>query len=130
MENTGEAEVYRFLYEKIDTIPHLEALLQVWQSRPRKWNERDLAQRLFVSTQVLRGIMQDLAGLHLVFACQEAGQCWYCYQSQSPRTDALVEAVAETYKRELLRVTAAIHSKASSGAREFGRAFQFKKGTH
>ena len=42
----------------------------------------------------------------------------------------LVEAVAETYKRELLRVTAAIHSKASSGAREFGRAFQFKKGTH
>jgi hypothetical protein len=129
MESVGEAEVYRFLYEKIDTIPHLEALLQLWQSRPRKWDERDLAQGLFVSTQVLRGIMQDLAGLHLVFACQQGGQWWYCYQSPSPRTDALVGAVAETYKVELLRVTAAIHSKASSGAREFGRAFQFKKGT-
>lgn len=124
----GEPEVYRFLYGKIDTIPHLEALLQLWHTRPRQWDEDELAHRLFISTELLSGIMRDLADLQLASSWTENGRCWYRYQSKSPRMDATLEAVAETYKRELLRVTAAIHAKANSGAREFGRAFRIKRG--
>ena len=122
-----EEAVYRFIYDHIDTVPHLEALLQLWRSRPRRWAEEELAQRLFITTDVLTKIMQDLAGLDLVITGVEDGRPWYAYQSKVRECDDLMESVDATYSRELLRITAAIHAKASSGAREFGRAFKFKK---
>jgi hypothetical protein len=35
--------------------------------------------------------------------------------------------VEKTYRRELLRISRMIHSKAPSSVREFARAFKFKK---
>lgn len=62
----NESEVYRFIHEKIDTVPHLEALLQLRQSGPRKWTEEQLARRLFISTETAGKILRDLARLQLV----------------------------------------------------------------
>jgi len=122
----SEEEVYRFIYEKIDSVPHLEALLQLWNSRPRRWSEEELAARLFLTAPVLHDIMRDLMRVELATGGDEEPK-WFAYPPSSPLTDRMVGALAETYKRDLLRVTEAIHAKSSSGAREFGRAFKFRK---
>lgn len=130
-DGVSEEEVYRFLYDKIDSVPHLEALLLLWNSRPHQWTEDELGHRLFLSGASLGSIMKDLVALGLAThgplpSGEDVGLS-YAYAPGSPATDRLVEALAETYKRDLLRVSREIHSKASSGAREFGRAFKFRK---
>ena len=121
-----EQEVYRFIYDKIDTVPHLEALLQLWVSRPKTWTADELAHRLFVSSDMLQTIMDDLARQQLAVIRHEKQQVWYAYQSSAPAIDELVEAVADTYRQQLVRVTRLIHGKSTSGAWGFGEAFRFK----
>jgi hypothetical protein len=125
-KGASEEEVYRFLYDKIDSVPHLEALLLLWNDRPRRWSKDELGRRLFLTDATLGEIMEDLVRLELAVTGGDQVN-WYAYQAGSPRTDRLIEGLAETYKRDLMRVTREIHSKTSSGAREFGRAFKFRK---
>ena len=39
---------YRFIHEHIDSVPHLEALILLWNSRPVGWTCDELASRLYV----------------------------------------------------------------------------------
>lgn len=125
-EGIGEEDVYRFVFEKIDSVPQLEALLLLWNNRPKQWAEEELTGRLFLGSDVLRDIMQGLIKNQFVAVETRGAAKRYSYAG-SERTDELIGALAVTYRRELVRVSKAIHSKAASGAREFGRAFQFKK---
>lgn len=127
--NIGEEETYRFIFDNIDTVPHLEALLLLWNSRPKQWSEVELTARLFVNGDMVREILSDLRSHQMVSSEFIDGEERYSYHSISARTDDVIDAVAATYRRELVQVSRAIHSKASSGAREFGRAFKFKKDT-
>jgi hypothetical protein len=43
------------------------------------------------------------------------------------RQGSLMEELDRTYKRELVRISRMIHSKASPAVREFARAFKFTK---
>jgi transcription initiation factor IIE alpha subunit len=123
----NEQEVYRFIYDKIDTVPHLEALLQLWGTRPKKWSEEDLRRRLFINVDMLRKIMEDLARQQLVVITNNGNQACYTYRSDDPAIDELIEAVAKTYEQQLVRVTQLIHRKSTSGARGFGDAFRLKR---
>lgn len=113
-------EIDRFFRDVIDTVPHMEALLLIWEARPREWLEAELSERLFVAPELLRRILRHLAAAALI---READGR-YSYNS-SPERDALIAAVAETYRRELVRVSNLIHSKPSGAVREFARAFEF-----
>lgn len=124
IDPSTRAEVDRFIRERIDTVPHLEALLLLWGSRPRHWSEEELVERLFVPLDQLRRIMRDL-GNHGLVAAKKAPESVYCYLSPSESGDRLVEAVAVTYRRELVRISTMIHSRAPSAVREFARAFEF-----
>ena len=53
-------EGLRFIFENIDTVPHLEALLLVWQNSADAWSAETLAARLYVSPAQARGILEDL----------------------------------------------------------------------
>jgi len=48
--NIGEEEVYRFILNQIDSVPQMEALVLVWESRPKKWEESEIVERLYVGT--------------------------------------------------------------------------------
>jgi transcription initiation factor IIE alpha subunit len=124
--NIGEEEVYRFILNQIDSVPQMEALLLVWESRPKKWAESEIAERLYVSGDVVRNIMQELMRRRLVAAdTQSARQ--YFYESKSEDLDGLIEAVAATYRQDLVRVSTFIHTKTSSAVRDFAKAFKFTK---
>jgi hypothetical protein len=124
--HSSEEEVYRFILNQIDSVPQMEALLLLWESRPREWTENEIAARLYVGIDVVRNIMQTLHRRRLVTLLGESEKR-YWYEPKAGDGDRLVEAVAATYRRDLVRVSTFIHSKASSAVRDFADAFKFKK---
>lgn len=114
--------VDQFILDEIDSVPHLEALLLLWNSRPKQWSLAEMAHDLYVSTEGAQGILLDLKQRGLVRTHSDI----FSYDPD-PARDQLIAAVDRTYRRELVRVSRMIHSKASSAVREFARAFKFKK---
>ncbi|MEO8595438.1 MAG: hypothetical protein ABI759_19110 [Candidatus Solibacter sp.] len=121
----SKAEVDQFVLNHIDTVPHLEALLLLWDSRPKPWSVQEMADGLYLTPVATRVILQDLMRHRLItLAAEPADTYWYV--SDAAR-DLLVSALQTTYRQELIRLSRLIHSKAPAAVREFARAFRFKK---
>ncbi len=124
--NQHDAEVRQFLLDQIDSVPHLEALLLLWNSRPKLWQADEMAGRLYVDREVALRLLQDLARQQLIDS--DAGSPErYCYRDDPADRSRLIRMVDETYRREVVRVSTLIHSKPSSPVRDFARAFRFTK---
>jgi len=118
-------EVFAFIVDKIDTVPHLEALLLLWKTRPQSWSVSDVGARLYIIDDAARRLLEDLVRNGLI-AADEKGQD-FRYGGGSETTDRLVNRVNEVYRTQLVRVSTMIHSKASAAVRDFARAFRFTK---
>lgn len=118
-------DVDRFLRDYIDTVPHLEAFLLLWNSYPKGWSVIDMAEALFVEPESARKILQELARKDLITP-PSGVPLLYRYRTE-PIRDELVALVDATYRRELIRVSTLIHSKPSAAVREFAKAFKLKK---
>jgi hypothetical protein len=116
-------EVVRFLNERIDTVPHLEALLIVWESGSA-WDARQLSTRLYVDEQSAVCLLQDLN--RSGFLVTEDGM-WFAFGGEDKGAQEIMPLLARTYRRNIARVATLIHNKTASSAREFARAFEFKK---
>ncbi|HEX4075976.1 MAG TPA: hypothetical protein VHX49_11300 [Candidatus Acidoferrales bacterium] len=125
-ETQQEREVDRFIADKIDSVPHLEALLLLWNSRPSKWSAEDLAKRLYTERDAARTLLQDLTREDLIVTFPGPAEQYY-YESRSPEREGIIELVDATYRKHVVRISTMIHSKASSAVRDFARAFRFKK---
>src|SRR5690242_15342805 len=123
-----EEAVYRFILDDIETVPHLEALLLLWNSRPQPWILENLASRLYVSPDLVRSLSEDLMRRQLVAANDGPGG-GYRYRSGPVEEGQLIAALDATYRREVVRVSTTIHTKAASPLRDFARAFRFTKGS-
>ena len=124
--NPTPEQVDRFILDNIDSVPHLESLLLLWTGRSTRWTAAGLASRLYVPAEAAQKILQELAQRELIAAIPEI-PAQYCYQSKSEQLDRMMEAVDSTYRRELVRISNLIHSKASRAVREFAKAFRFTK---
>jgi hypothetical protein len=125
-DNITDEEVYRFILLQIDTVPHLEALLILWRKRPQAFSEQELAGQLFVDTGTVRQITKDLARADLI-NISSSSPPRYSYEPKFERSEALMDALASLYRRDLVNISKLIHSKAPSAARDFARAFKFTK---
>lgn len=103
-------------------MPHLEALLLFWKRRPHRWSAEEMARSLYISVEGAQAILQELKQRGMVTLDEGA----YAFDSGF-RHGYLMEEVDRTYRRELVRISRMIHSKASPAVREFARAFKFKK---
>jgi len=121
-ENPHRDEVDRFILDQIDSVPHIEALLILWNSRPKAWPVEELAALLYLPQDRTRQILADLEQRSLAIS----GEVGCSYNPACPR-DHLLAALDQTWRHELVRVSNLIHSKASPGVREFARAFRFRK---
>lgn len=125
-ETPGKQQVDRFIMDEIDSVPQLEALLLIWNNRPKNWSSKDMAKALYVSPDMAREVLQHLAQRRLIQEVpRSSGQ--YAFLSESKDRDNLLESVDSTYRKELVRVSTMIHSKGSPALRDFARAFRFKK---
>ncbi|MGC2422410.1 MAG: hypothetical protein WA405_12275 [Candidatus Acidiferrales bacterium] len=122
----GEGEVFAFITEKIDSVPHLEALLLLWNDRPKQWAAADLAARLYMDEEAARRLLEDLHRQGLIAAAPDSAGLFY-YRSESEASNALIRAVDQTYRRQIVRVSTMIHRKASRAVLDFASAFRLTK---
>ena len=125
LESNNNA-VYSLVLDQIESVPHLEALLLLWNSRPQPWTVENLSKRLYISTEVVNFLLEDLLRRRLV-AVVPGPTGGYAYESASVDQDQLMSSLDLTYRRETVRISTMIHSKPSSSVREFARAFRFTK---
>lgn len=125
MTGAIDREVERFLLDSIDTVPHLEALLLLFQSPAIVWSVQDLAARIYVNEKQATAILEDLARRSLI-ARIEPPPTRYQYVSPSQGQNELLDKVALSYRTQLVQVTRFIHSNASGSVRDFARAFRLK----
>ncbi|HLJ78328.1 MAG TPA: hypothetical protein VKT75_12980 [Acidobacteriaceae bacterium] len=121
-EDTLRREVDQFILDEIDSVPHLEALLLLWNRRPRVWSVDELAHQLYISSDQTAEVIRDLQSRDLVTF--DAGQCAWNESWPNPE---LIGGVDRLWRRELIRISRLIHSKASPSVRQFASAFRFKK---
>jgi hypothetical protein len=117
---------YQFIHEYIDSVPHLEAMILFWNSRPVGWTCDELASRLYTPPEQVNGIIRDLVRLQLVQEHAEPPEK-FSYFPRSEEQNNLMRLVDDAYRRDLVRISTMLHSKASSPVREFARAFRFRK---
>jgi DNA-binding transcriptional regulator GbsR (MarR family) len=119
-------DAYQFILGNLDSVPHLEALMLLWNSRPVGWTCQELASRLYISPEKVNDLVKDLVALRLVMESRGPGPK-YSYFSRSEDQDNMMLLVDAAHRRDLIRISTMIHSKASSAVREFARAFRIKK---
>lgn len=119
-------QIDRFLVEHIDTVPQLEALLLVWNRRPKKWYCSEIAKALYIPLDLAKDVIRHLID-HGLLAKAEGGADAFEMQTASEEINWLVAGMDATYRRELVRVSNLIHEKASRAVRDFASAFRFKK---
>lgn len=119
-------QVDRFIVDEIDSVPQLEALLLFWNNRPKVWSAESMARALYVSPEVSRDILRHLAQRHLIAEIEgTAGD--FALNTDSEEKQQLLASIDEIYRRELVRISNMIHTKASRAVRDFANAFRFKK---
>lgn len=121
-DNQANRQVDQFVLDEIDSVPHLEALLLFWKRRPHGWSVEEMAHSLYISVETTHTILQDLRQRGMVTVEEER----YSFDPNF-RQGSLMEELDRTYRRELVRISKMIHSKASPAVREFARAFKFTK---
>ena len=126
MEREEDQELVQFIVDHLDTVPHLEALLLIWQNPATGWTTDVLARRIYVSHTVARSVLEDL---HKDGVLHSEGhpEPLYFFRPEWDAERQLLPRLAELYRRQLVKVTKLIHTKGSTSVREFARAFQLKK---
>jgi hypothetical protein len=123
---TRRLQVDRFTIEQIDSVPHLEALLLLFNSRPKAWSTDEMAKSLYVDDEVAAKILEGLLQRSLI-AASPGGSGLFFYSGNDEAQNKLLQEVDAIYRKEVVRISSIIHSKASAGVRDFARAFRFKK---
>jgi len=118
--------VEQFIVDEIDSVPHLEALLLLWRDAPRQCSVRQLADQLYVTLGRASAIAEDLHRRGLIER-EPRHDGAYFYDKRSEERNDLIAEVEVTYRRELIRISGIIHSKASPGIRAFADAFRLRK---
>ena len=114
------ADVDRFILDRIDSIPQLEALLLLFQEPSEFWTVKRVAKGLWIHAEDASGILQALTRDQLVVRAGGHADS-YRYQ-RSPDKDRLLHAIAESYRADMVRISRMIHAKPSS-RRHFLRSF-------
>lgn len=119
-------EVLDFIARRLDSVPHLEALLLFWENPDSRWTTAEIAARVYVSRETARALLQDLARHGFIAVVDGVEDC-FRYQPGWDEAQILPR-VADAYRRHLVQVAELIHAKAgSTSVHEFARAFKFKQ---
>ncbi len=119
-------QVDRFILAQIDSVPHLEALLLLFNSRPKAWSTEEMARSLYVRNEVASKILDSLLQRKLIVASHEKPDVFF-YSVDDEARNTMLHDVDAIYRKEVVRISSLIHSKASAGVRDFARAFRLKK---
>lgn len=123
MKNLPE-DVYRFLYQNIESVEQLEVLLLLRQGPDRGWTADDVARALYshpssVVRRLTLLLRQGLLGEH------DPGV--YRYAPRTPELEGTVARVADCYRQRRVAVITLIASKPLEDVRAFSDAFRIRR---
>lgn len=124
--DTRRLQADRFILAEIDSVPHLEALLLLFNSRPKTWSIDEMGQSIYVRNEVASKILESLVQRNLIAVVSQAPGVYF-YSPDDGYRNQLLEDVDAVYRKEVVRISSMIHSKAPAGLRDFARAFRIKK---
>ena len=124
MDEERNRSVDDFLLEQVDSIPELEMLLLLWRRCPAGCTVQQLASQLYISPVQAETVISALMRRGLVLPSDSEQ---FRYNDFSSEQNNLMSSVEDTYRKELIRITHLIHSKASPGVLAFARAFRLRK---
>ena len=116
-------DVLRFLDQRIETVPHLETLMILWESGSA-WDAGNMAVRIYLDPSTAGAILRDLRHAGLAITTDEI---LFSYDGTWDHTRLMMARVAHTYRQNVARVAMHIHGRGSSSVRKFARAFDMKK---
>ena len=97
-----------------------------WKNRPQVWSCESIAKSLYVSFEISHDILAHLAQRHLIVEV-EGSKGEFALNADSEEKERLLASLEAIYRRELVRISNMIHTKASRGVRDFADAFRLKK---
>jgi hypothetical protein len=121
-QGSKRSEVDQFIIDEIESVPHLEALLLLWNSSPRQWSLEEMAHALYLTPEQTQPVLRDLAQRRLIVMDSN----FSAYNVDHPRHE-LIALLDQTYRREVVRISTMIHAKPSASVRAFARAFKLTK---
>jgi hypothetical protein len=117
-------DVYRFLYQYIDSVEQLEVLLLTRRSPGRSWTAGDMARDLYSHPSSIAGRFERLLGRGLL---RESAPGCFQYAPRSAELDQAVGRAAEMYRERRVAVISLIASKPIENVRAFSDAFRIRK---
>jgi len=119
-------DILQFIARRVDSVPHLEALLLLWQSPAKAWTDEEVAARIYTNRERAGAILVELAR-HGFITSKEGDPANYMYDSSWDEAQ-IMPRISTTYRRHLVYVASLIHSKSSSeSVQQFSKAFQFTR---
>src|SRR5215471_14899008 len=104
MEGTRRLQVDRFILEQIDSVPHLEALLLLFNNQPKAWSVDEMARSLYVRNEVASKILESLVHRRLIDVNpDDAGN--YVYSPDDNGKNTLMVNVDAVYRKEVARIS-------------------------
>lgn len=119
-------DVRRFVLTSVPSIPYLEAMLLLRNEEGTGWDNRVLAQRLYLSEKTAAGLLSDLQEAGILRAEGDA-PALYFYAPESDSLRAIIDRLAATYSTHLVEITHLIHSTSARKAQQFADAFKWRK---
>jgi hypothetical protein len=114
--------VLQFVGAHIDSVPHLEALLLIWDTAPRAWSVAEVARRMYLADERAERVLQDLVTHRWVLV----GESGFAFDASSPDAPMIAHLAAH-YRSNLIRIAEIIHRKAPPAVLDFARAFNLRK---
>jgi hypothetical protein len=119
-------DVRRFIAASIPSVPYLEAALLLRNEPDRLWNNKEVAQRLYMTEKAVSELLPDLTAAGILVATEDKAPR-YRYCPQSDELCLVIDQLADTYSKHLVAVTHLIHSKITKKAQQFADAFKWRK---
>jgi hypothetical protein len=116
-------DVLTFIDERIDSVPHLEVLLILWESGTA-WDAQQMSTRVYLQELSTHEVLLDL---HRTGLATTSDAMHFSFDTGLDAVSLLMPRLAQTYQHNVRRIATLIHDKPSSSVREFARAFDFKK---
>lgn len=119
--------VRRFIEAAIDSVPELECLLLLYRFKDHIWTADELAERLYLSPEVVSAIVADLKNKRMVATVNDTDVVRFRFMPETTELREVTTQLEQAYRSHLMLVTQMIHSKAPRAVLEFARAFRVAK---
>lgn len=127
MDDPGiSQDVRALIFERIDSVVHLELLLLLQADPGRAWTAEEVAQQLRIEPSWAIGQLGELASRGLLAPTADAPDA-YRYAPHPPELDAIVVQLSKDYAERRVTVITLIFSKPVDKLRTFADAFRLRK---